>query len=139
MTDFTPMPISDKQQLLVKLCEQFEDAIFILDDKLRYLSVNANYELMLGYTEKFLLGRPLGIYAAEFLPEEEQGVLRNLINSLDSTGFCEIDFSMANRYGEILDCHITYRKIYLEDTPYYVGTIRNMATLLKTEKRSPIC
>ena len=135
MTDFTPMPISDKQQLLVKLCEQFEDAIFILDDKLRYLSVNANYELMLGYTEKFLLGRPLGIYAAEFLSEEEQGVLRNLINSLDSTGFCEIDFSMANRYGEILDCHITYRKIYLEDTPYYVGTIRNMATLAKNRKK----
>ncbi len=67
MTDFTPMPISDKQQLLVKRCEQFEDAIFILDDKLRYQSVNANYELMLGYTEKFWLGRPLGIYAAEFL------------------------------------------------------------------------
>ena len=135
MSAFTPMPISDKQQLLVKLCEQFEDAIFILDEKLRYLSVNANYELMLGYTENFLLGRPLGIYAAEFLSEDEQAVLKNLINSLDSTGFCEIDFSMANRYGQVIDCHITYRKIYLEDTPYYVGTIRDMATLAKNRKK----
>lgn len=135
MTAFTPMPQADKHQLLVKLCEQFEDAIFILDDKLRYLSVNASYELMIGYTEKFLLGRPLGIYAAEFLSEDEQAVLRNLINSLDNTGFCEIDFSMANRYGQKLDCHITYRKIYLEETHYYVGTIRNMATLAKNRKK----
>lgn len=134
MTAFTPIPISDKQQLLVKLCEQFEDAIFILDTQLRYLSVNASYELMLGYTEDFLLGRPLGIYAAEFLSDDEQTVLKNLINSLDSTGFCEIDFSMANRYGQILDCHITYRRIYLEETAYYIGIIRDMATLAQNRK-----
>ena len=46
-----------------------------------------------------------------------------------------MDFSMANRYGQILDCHITYRKIYLEKTPYYVGTIRNMATLVKNRRK----
>ena len=135
MSAFTPMPLADKQQLLVKLCEQFEDAIFILDANLRYLSVNATYELMLGYTESFLIGRPLGVYAVEFLSEEEQTVLKNLINSLDSTGFCEIDFSMATRYGQILDCHITYRKIYLEDTAYYVGTIRDTSSVTKNKKK----
>lgn len=56
MTAFTPMPLADKQQLLVKLCEQYEDAIFILDANLYYLSVNATYERMIGYTEDFYLG-----------------------------------------------------------------------------------
>ena len=135
MSDFKPMQLADKQQLLANLCEQYEDAIFILDKDLRYLSVNATYEMMIGYTEAFLLGRPLGIYAPEFLSEDEQSVLKNLINSLDSTGFCEIDFSMANRYGQNLDCHITYRKIYVDDTQYYVGTIRDMAIVAKNKKK----
>ncbi len=135
MTAFTPMPLADKQQLLVKLCEQYEDAIFILDANLYYLSVNATYEQMIGYTEDFLLGRPLGIYAAELLSEDEQLVLKNLISSLDSTGFCEIDFSMANRYGHNVDCHITYRRIYLDDTPYYVGTIRDTSIVVKNKKK----
>ena len=135
MTAFTPMPLADKQQLLVKLCEQYEDAIFILDANLYYLSVNATYERMIGYTEDFLLGRPLGIYAAELLSEDEQLVLKNLISSLDSTGFCEIDFSMANRYGHNVDCHITYRRIYLDDTPYYVGTIRDTSIVVKNKKK----
>ena len=135
MTAFTPMPLADKQQLLVKLCEQYEDAIFILDANLYYLSVNATYERMIGYTEDFLLGRPLGIYAAELLSEDEQLLLKNLISSLDSTGFCEIDFSMANRYGHNVDCHITYRRIYLDDTPYYVGTIRDTSIVVKNKKK----
>ncbi|MDE4454100.1 putative bifunctional diguanylate cyclase/phosphodiesterase [Psychrobacter sp. DAB_AL62B] len=135
MTAFTPIPLEDKHQLLVELCEQFEDAIFILDKNLRYLSVNATYELMLGYTEAFLLGRPLGVYAADFLSEEEQAVLKNLTNSLDSTGFYESDFSMANRYGQTLDCHITYRRIYLDDTAYYIGKIRNMSIVVKNKKK----
>ena len=48
MPTFKPIPIADKQQLLTKLCEQFDDAIFILDDKFRYLSVNASYEMIVG-------------------------------------------------------------------------------------------
>ena len=111
MTAFTPMPLADKQQILVKLCEQYEDAIFILDANLYYLSVNATYERMIGYTEDFLLGRPLGIYAAEFLSEEERSILVDIAEHLDSQGFYENDFSMPNRYGELLDCYMTYRKI----------------------------
>ena len=135
MTAFTPMPLADRQQLLIKLCEEFEDAIFILDANLHYLSVNATYERMIGYTEAFLLGRPLGIYAAEFLSADEQEVLKNLIATLDSTGFFEIDFSMANRYGQNLDCHITYRKIYLGETLYHVGTIRDMSGVARDKKK----
>ena len=42
---------------------------------------------------------------------------------------------MANRYGQNLDCHITYRRIYLDDTQYYVGTIRDMAIVAKNKKK----
>ncbi|MGP9637095.1 EAL domain-containing protein [Psychrobacter sp. AOP3-A1-26] len=135
MTAFTPMPLADKQQLLVKLCEQFEDAIFILDKNLRYLSVNATYELMLGYTEDFLLGRPLGIYATKFLSEEESAILKDITNCLDSTGFYESNFSMPNRYGQILECHMTYRKICIEDSVYYIGMVRDMSSAVKDQKQ----
>ena len=40
MSNFDTIPVSIKQQLMSTLCEQLEDAIFVLDDNLRYLSVN---------------------------------------------------------------------------------------------------
>lgn len=129
------MPLADKQQLLVKLCEQYEDAIFILDANLYYLSVNATYERMIGYTEDFLLGRPLGIYAAEFLSEEERSILVDIAEHLDSQGFYENDFSMPNRYGELLDCYMTYRKIKIGHTIYYVGMVRDMSAVVKNKKQ----
>ena len=135
MTTFAPIPIADKQLLLTKLCEQCDDAIFILDENLRYLSVNASYELIIGYSESFLLGRPLGVYAADFLSEEERGVLAQITNQLDSSGFYESDFSMANRYGEILQCHITYRKVAIEAKTYYIGLIRDMSSAAKDRKQ----
>lgn len=135
MTTFTTLPLSDKQQLLTQLCEQSADAIFILDADFRYLSVNAIYEIMIGYSESFLLGRPLGIYAAEFLSKEEQAILSDLTTTLDSEGFHEIDFSMANRYGQVLNCHITYRRIYVGQTAYYVGVVRDMSSVVEDRKQ----
>lgn len=135
MTTFTTLPLSDKQQLLTQLCEQSEDAIFVLDAEFRYLSVNATYEIMLGYSEYFLLGRPLGIYAADFLSKEEQTILNDLTSHLDNKGFHEIDFSMANRYGQVLNCHITYRRIYAGQTAYYVGVVRDTSSAVKDRKQ----
>ena len=135
MTTFTSLPLSDKQQLLTQLCEQSDDAIFVLDAEFRYLSVNAIYEIMIGYSESFLLGRPLGIYAAEFLSKEEQVILNDLTSHLDNKGFHEIDFSMANRYGQVLNCHITYRRIYVGQTAYYVGVVRDMSSTVEDRKQ----
>ncbi len=135
MTNAATMPIADKQQLLAQLCEQLDDSIFILDANLRYLSVNACYEMTIGYTESFLLGRPLGIYAAEFLSKEERDILADITSHLDTNGFYENDFSMANRYGEIVDCHITYRKLYVEQTIYYVGMLRDTSSAIKDKKQ----
>ena len=135
MVNFAPIPIMDKQQVLTQLCEQLEDAIFILDANLCYLSVNACYEMTIGYTESFLLGRPLGIYAAEFLSKEEQDILVEINKHLDASGFYEKDFAMANRYGQTIDCHITYRKIYVEQTVYYVGMLRDMSSAIQDRKQ----
>ena len=135
MTTFAPISIIDKQQVMAELCEQFDDAIFILNADLRYLSVNASYELIIGYSQSFLLGRPLGIYAAEFLSEEERAILTDITSHLDCTGFYENDFSMPNRYGEIIDCHITYRRINIGDTVYYVGMVRDMSAIMKDKKQ----
>ena len=135
MVNFAPIPIMDKQQVLTQLCEQLEDAIFILDANLCYLSVNACYEMIIGYDESFLIGRPLGIYAKQFLSEEERAILAEINKHLDASGFYEKDFAMANRYGQTIDCHITYRKIYVEQTVYYVGMLRDMSSAIKDQKQ----
>ncbi len=135
MSNFDPIPISIKQRLMAQLCEQIEDAIFVLDSNLRYLSVNASYELMIGYKESFLVGRPLGIYAAEFLSEEEQLILKEIKDNLRESGFYELDFSMANRYGETIDCQITYRKICIDQTVFHVGMLRDMSAVVKDQKQ----
>lgn len=135
MTDFTPISIADKQQLLATLCEQLEDAVFILDADLRYLAVNASYEMIIGYSETFILGRPLGIYAAEFLSEKERVVLKDIIQQLDINGFYENDFSMPNRYGQVIECHMTYRKICIEQRVYYACMVRDMSSIVKDRKQ----
>lgn len=135
MPNFTPITIADKQQVLAKLCEQLDAAVFILDANLRYLSVNASYEIIIGYSESFLLGRPLGVYAAEFLSDEERAVLADITDHLDCNGFYENDFSMLNRYGQILDCHMTYRKICVNHKTYYIGMVRDMSSVVKDQKQ----
>lgn len=135
MPTFKLISDTDKQQLLAKLCEQLDDAIFILDAELRYLSVNASYEMIIGYSEAFILGRPLGIYAAEFLSEEEREVLADIVQQLDHNGFYESDFSMPNRYGQTIECHLTYRKICIEQTVYYVCMVRDMSSAVKNQRQ----
>lgn len=135
MTNATAIPVSDKQQILAQLCEQLDDAIFILDANLCYLSVNACYEMTIGYNESFLLGRPLGIYAAKFLSVDERSILADITNHLNSSGFYEKHFAMANRYGQVIDCHMTYRKICIEQTVYYVGMVRDMSVAIKDQKK----
>lgn len=135
MSNFSPIPVPIKHQLLTQLYEHFEDAIFILDANLRYMSVNAAYENMIGYNEAFLLGRPLGIYAAEFLSEEEQAILKDITNYLNSDGFYENSFVLATRYGQTLECHMTYRRLYVEKTVYYVGTVRDVSSAVKDKKQ----
>ncbi|WP_350557722.1 EAL domain-containing protein [Psychrobacter sp. CAL346-MNA-CIBAN-0220] len=135
MSNFTPISSSIKQQLLTELCERLEDAIFILDTQLRYMSVNAAYEIMIGYKESFLIGRPLGIYAADFLSEEERAILKDISTRLDKDGFYENNFAMANRYGQTLNCHMTYRSIYIGDIIYYIGMVRDISSAVEDQQQ----
>jgi diguanylate cyclase (GGDEF)-like protein/PAS domain S-box-containing protein len=135
MNDFSPISDVDKQQLLTQLYEQFDDIMFILDKNLRYLSVNKAHEVMIGYQEKFLLGRPLGIFDAKFLSTEEIELLADITSSLHNTGFYQREFSMEARHGNILDCYMICRKICVNDTDYYLGNIRDISPIVKNKKR----
>ncbi len=135
MDHFVPISFSVKQQLLTQLCEGLDDAIFILDANLCYLFVNTTYEIMIGYKQSFLLGRPLGIYADEFLSAEERGVLKDINTRLDKHGVYENNFSIATRYDQILNCHMTYRRVYLEETIYYIGMLRDISSNIKDQQQ----
>lgn len=134
MTLFVPITEPIKQQLLAQLCERCEDAIFILDANLRYMSVNAAYEMMIGYHEDFLIGRPLGVYTAEFLSERERIILNNITNNLNNDGFYENNFAMATRYGQTLNCHMTFRQVMSNHTIYYVGVVRDISAVVKDKE-----
>lgn len=125
MNPFAPISAEIKQQILAQLCEQLSDAIYILDANLRYMAVNSAYERLIGYDERFLIGRPLGIYAAEFLSSQERDILQVIKDNLAQKGFYENDFVMITHYGHLLECHITYHKIDIEQTTYHVGMVRD--------------
>ena len=135
MTTFFPISPSVKQRVLSELCEHLEDAVFILDANLRYMSVNAAYEAMIGYKETYLIGRPLGIYAAEFLSEQERNIVNNISNHLDENGFYENNFALTNRYSQIINCHISYRRIHVDETVYYVGMVRDISSVVEDQQQ----
>lgn len=72
MPNFTPISVANKQQVLAKLCEQLDAAVFILDANLRYLSVNDSYETMIGYREASILGRPLVYMPQRFYQQKKE-------------------------------------------------------------------
>ena len=135
MSILSPLSNTTKQQLLAQLCEQFDDGVLILDANFCYVSVNPAYELMIGYNLAFLFGRPIGIYAAEFLSEQQRALLLDIISLLKSTGFYEQNFSLATRYGQTLECQITYRRISLDNEVYYVGTIRDISAVIEDREK----
>ncbi len=135
MSNFTPISDLIKQQLLSQLFEQLDDAIFILDANLRYLSVNAAYEIIIGYNEAFLLGRPLGIYNPEFLSENERAILNEIATCLNDAGFYEKDFALATRYGQILNCHVTYSRQIINGSAFYIGRVRDISAVVKDKKQ----
>ncbi|GAA0313533.1 putative bifunctional diguanylate cyclase/phosphodiesterase [Psychrobacter aestuarii] len=135
MKEFIPLAASTKEQLLTALCSRFEDAIFILDANLRYMWVNAAYEVMIGHTETFLAGRPLGIYAQEFLGEKERRILKDIAYRLDEHGYYQNNLSMTTRYGQTLDCHLTFRRIELEDSYYHIGMVKDTCPKIETTER----
>lgn len=135
MSITSPLSNAIKQQLLAQLCEQFDDGILILDANFCYISVNPAYELMIGYKEEFLLGRPLGIYAAELLSEQERSILKDISSFLTNTGFYERSFSLTTRYGQTLECQVTYRKMKVDGEIYHVGTVRDVSAVVKDREK----
>ena len=134
MTVFSTITERIKQQLLTQLCERLEDGVFILDAELRYISVNAAYEVMVGYQEAFLLGRPLGVYAAEFLPEAERDIFKSVAHALTNHGFYENNFAIATRYGQTLNCHMTLRKMTVDSGVYYIGMGRDISEVTRDKE-----
>lgn len=135
MPNFIPLSDAIKHQLFTQLYEQFEDVIFILDKDLRYLSVNKAYENIIGYKEKFMIGRPLGIYAAEFLSESERSILHSISGQLEQDGFYESYFDMLSRYGRPLNCHIIFRKLYADKQIFYIAIVRDVSSTVEQKQR----
>lgn len=135
MTPSTTIPTSIKQQLLTEFCAQHDDAIFTLDANMCYVSVNPAYEMMIGFDQDFLLGRPLAIYASEFLLEEERVILEEIFSCLQHEGIYENEFSMAPRYGQTLEWHMICRKVCVDEDVYYVGMARDISAVVNNKKQ----
>lgn len=134
MTTVTPLSEATKQQLLAELCETFDEAILILDAQLHYLFVNPAHELLIGYSKEFLLGRPLGIYDADFLSEHEQQMLKDIVQSLNNKGFYQSSFIMSNRYGQKINCKLSFFKMEVDNNIYYVGLVRDESVKAKQKE-----
>ncbi|WP_201536503.1 putative bifunctional diguanylate cyclase/phosphodiesterase [Psychrobacter ciconiae] len=135
MITFNPISTSTKQALLTQLCENFDDAILILDAQLRYVFVNPAYEILMGYDQDFLLGRPLSIYNQEFLSVHEQEALNTIIQSLSSQDVYQSNITLATRYEQKINCQLTFFKAVITETNYYVGVIRDKSVMIEQEAK----
>ncbi len=135
MSIFTPVSLSIKQQLLSELCKRLDDAIFILDAELRYMSVNTAFELMIGYKEPYLSGRPLSIFATGILSEQERNIIHDISSHLDENGFYETNFALTNRYAQIINCHASYHRVFIDEVVYYVGVLRDTSSIVKDRQQ----
>ena len=135
MSNRTSLSESIKQQLLTKLCEQLDDGIFILDANLCYLSVNPAYELIIGYQEKFLLGRSLGVYDTKFLSDDERALLIDISSTLNKHETYKKEFSLLTRFGQTFDCQLSYRKVTLNHDIYYLGMVRDISLITQEKKQ----
>lgn len=127
MPDFSPISNSVKQQLFTQLCEQLEDVVTILDSSFRYLFVNKSFEQIIGYQASYIIGRPLGVYAADFLSFEEQDILQDIAKHLEADGLYKNNFSINTRYGQIIEFKTTMYKVYVDQTVYYVVISRDIS------------
>lgn len=135
MTTLTPVTDSVKQRLLTEFCAQHDDAIFILDADMCYVTVNSAYEAMIGFDHDFLIGRPLAVYDAEFLLADERLILEHIATCLHTDGIYDNEFSMAPRYGQSLEWHVTCRKVLVDENIYYLGMARNISEVVSNKKR----
>ncbi len=135
MITFNPISTSTKQALLTQLCENFDDAILILDAQLRYVFVNPAYEILMGYDQDFLLGRPLSIYNQEFLSVHEQEALNTIIQSLSNQDVYQSNITLATRYEQKINCQLTFFKAVITETNYYVGVIRDKSVMIEQEAK----
>ncbi len=133
MTTFQPISKTTQHMLLAKLCEDLEDAILILDADLRYVFVNRAHEILIGYSQEFLLGRPLGIYDNEFLPEHELQLLNSAIQNLNENEVYQSSIVMSTRYEQNISCQLMFSKSIIAGDAYYVGIIRDETDVIKQE------
>ena len=135
MMTFNPLSTRNKQALLTQLCEKFDDAILILDAQLRYVFVNPAFEILMGYDQDFLLGRPLSIYNQAFLSTHEQQSLNTIIQNLSGNKVYQSNLTLATRYEQKINCQLTFFKSDIENTRYYVGVIRDESLIIEQKAK----
>lgn len=127
MAAFTPLSSPIKQQLLTQHYQQSEQAVFILDADRRYLSTNAAYEKLTGYSEDTLMGQCFGAFASRFLTQYESKILEKLNAKLDANDIYQESFTLPNRDGSTINYSIVFQKFTAEAKHYFIGFINQIS------------
>ncbi len=136
MTAFMPLSLASKQQLLTQHYEQLDEAVIIIDADKRYLSVNGAYERLIGYSEDKLLGQPFVTSNLSFLTEHNSAALHDMSNHLAQHNLYKNSFILLSNDQQTLNCDITFQKLAIETTVYYVGSINKVSTAIVAEAQS---
>ncbi len=125
--------IKDAEQRLSVIAKSFEnisDAVWILDDSLRYIAINKAFEVITGYSEEEVIGAPMQENAIKDMSESfykrlmellnEKGSWQGELEAIKSDGsIYPIDINIdvvRNNEGQVINyvgvfSDITYRKI----------------------------
>jgi PAS domain S-box-containing protein len=111
------------------LFEQTEDCVFIISFDLRYIAVNPQGTLLLGYTEQELIGKSVSEIMFQDAPTADENILGDTSRLFERLMHC--------KDGSILPVEIRTSIVYNQDgSPAYIQTIARDITARKATEQS---
>ncbi|PNE01475.1 sensory box protein [Alcanivorax sp. MD8A] len=124
----------EQQRLAATVFENAPEGIFILDQKFRFLAVNARFEQITGYSESMVLGK-------QVLDHEETAANReaylSITAALKENGFWEGEINERRRNGEMFPEWLQVSAVRDEHKRVirYVGMMSDLTVRKETEQQ----
>lgn len=112
--------IADSLALSNSVFEQSVEAIFILDNQFKYISVNPSFERVTGFSHDEMAGRSIFSNQREKLGQHGYD---ELINTLKTTGKFSGEITELNKSGERMFLNVSVNAVYNDnnDVVNYIG------------------
>jgi PAS domain S-box-containing protein len=122
--------LKENEQKFRTIFEKTRDALFMMDQQLRFQEVNGAMETLTGFSAEELIG--ISLY--DILPDEKH--VDTLVNLLTTTGEVnDLEIEVYGRSAEVQSCILSLVTVSSPDGHSYIqGVLHNISQLKKAER-----